>query len=396
MSKNYYEVLGVDKNASPDEIKKAYRTLAKKYHPDLNDHSAEAEEKFKEVNEAYSVLSDEEKRNNYDTYGSADGAGAYGGGGAGGFGGFGGFEDIFENIFTGGFGGGSTRRQNPNAPRRGSDIQYDITISFEEAVFGCKKTIDVIRHETCPECNGTGGKPGTEPKTCTNCNGTGEVRETVNSLFGRTVRVGACPKCNGAGKIYDAYCPKCNGAKTVKSRKKINITIPAGIDNGQAIPLRGQGNAGENGGPNGDLYIVVNIKRHEVFERENYDLFCTVPVSFVDAALGREVDFPVIDGTTKYKLPDGIQSGTEIKLRGQGVTRINSAARGDLYVTVVVETPTKLNKKQRDLLEKFDEAGGDDLYSKVKTHKSVLKRFVENVKKELERKEEEKSSSDKK
>lgn len=394
MSKNYYEVLGVDKNASPDEIKKAYRVLAKKYHPDLNDHSQEAEEKFKEINEAYSVLSDEEKRNNYDTYGSADGAGAYGGG-ASGFGGFGGFEDIFD-MFTGGFGGGSTRRQNPNAPKRGSDIQYDVTISFEEAVFGCKKTIEVVRHETCPECKGTGGKPGTEPKTCTNCNGTGEVRETVNSLFGRTVRVGVCPKCNGAGKIYDAYCPKCNGAKTVKSRKKINITIPAGIDNGQAIPLRGQGNAGENGGPSGDLYVVVNIKRHEVFERENYDLFCTVPVSFVDAALGREVDFPVIDGSTKYKLPEGIQSGTEIKLRGQGVTRINSTARGDLYVTVVVETPTKLNKKQKDLLEKFDEAGGDDLYSKVKTHKSVLKRFVENVKKELERKEEEKSSSDKK
>ena len=395
MSKNYYEVLGVDKNASPDEIKKAYRTLAKKYHPDLNDHSAEAEEKFKEVNEAYSVLSDEEKRNNYDTYGSADGAGAYGGGGAGGFGGFGGFEDIFENIFTGGFGGGSTRRQNPNAPRRGSDIQYDITISFEEAVFGCKKTVEVIRHETCPECNGTGGKPGTEPKTCTNCNGTGEVRETVNSLFGRTVRVGACPKCNGAGKIYDAYCPKCNGAKTVKSRKKINISIPAGIDNGQAIPLRGQGNAGENGGPNGDLYIVVNIKRHEVFERENYDLFCTVPVSFVDAALGREVDFPVIEGTTKYKLPEGIQSGTQLKLRGQGVTRINSTARGDLYVTVIVETPTKLNKKQKELLEKLDELS-DDSYSKVKAHKSILKRFAENVKKELERREEEKNSSDKK
>ena len=367
MSKNYYEVLGVDKNASPDEIKKAYRTLAKKYHPDLNDHSAEAEEKFKEVNEAYSVLSDEEKRNNYDTYGSADGAGAYGGGGAGGFGGFGGFEDIFENIFTGGFGGGSTRRQNPNAPRRGSDIQYDITISFEEAVFGCKKTVEVIRHETCPECNGTGGKPGTEPKTCTNCNGTGEVRETVNSLFGRTVRVGACPKCNGAGKIYDAYCPKCNGAKTVKSRKKINISIPAGIDNGQAIPLRGQGNAGENGGPNGDLLIQVAIRKHDLFIREGYNIRYELPITFADATLGAKITIPTPDGSGELTIPEGTQSGTTFSVRGKGVPRINSKSRGDLLVTVNIETPKGLSKKQKDLLVAFSESMNEKNHAKSKS-----------------------------
>ncbi len=396
MARDYYEVLGVDKSASADDIKKAYRNLAKKYHPDLNNHSAEAEEKFKEVNEAYSVLSDDQKRSNYDTYGSADGA-ASGFGGGSGFSGFGGFEDIFETVFNGGFGGGSTRRQNPNAPRRGTDIQYDLTITFEEAVFGCKKTIDVIRNEKCTECGGTGGKPGTEPKTCSTCGGTGEVRETVNSLFGRTVRVGVCPKCNGAGKIYEANCPKCNGAKVVRAKRKINVTIPAGIDDGQAIPLRNQGNPGENGGANGDLYIAIRIKRHEIFKRENYDLFCTVPVTFVDAALGREVEIPVIDGTMQYKLPDGIQSGTDIRIKNQGVPHLNSAVRGDLYVKITVETPTKLNRKQRELLEKFDEAAnGDDLYTSIKNHKNVLKRFAESVKKELERKDAEKKEAEKK
>ena len=394
MSRDYYEVLGVDKSASADEIKKAYRALTKKYHPDLN-HEEGAEEKFKEINEAYSVLSDETKRSNYDTYGSADGAAGFGGG-SGFTGGFGGFEDIFETVFNGGF-GGNTRRQNPNAPRRGADIQYDLTITFEEAVFGCKKTIEVVRNEKCTECDGTGGKPGTQPKTCSNCNGTGEVRETVNSLFGRTVRVGVCPKCNGAGKIYEEKCPKCGGAKVNRTKRKINITIPAGIDDGQAIPLRGQGNPGENGGPNGDLYIAISIKRHEIFKRDGYDVYCNVPVTFVDAALGREVEIPVLDGTTKYKLPEGIQSGTEIRLRGQGVTRLNSQVKGDLYVTVTVETSTKLNKKQKELLEKFDEAaGGDDLYSRIKSHKSVLKRFAESVKKELEKREEEKREAEKK
>lgn len=396
VSKDYYEVLGVDKSASADEIKKAYRTLAKKYHPDLNDHSAEAEEKFKEVNEAYSVLGDAEKRSNYDTYGSADGAAGFGGGSGSGFGGFGGFEDIFETVFNSGF-GGSTRQKNPNAPRRGSDIQYDLTISFEEAVFGCKKQIEVVRNEKCTECGGTGGKPGTEPKTCQNCKGTGEVRETVNSLFGRTVRIGVCPKCNGAGKIYDAYCPKCNGAKVNRVKRRININIPAGIDDNQSIPLRGQGNPGENGGPNGDLYVVINIKRHEIFQRDGYDLYCSVPVTFVDAALGREIDIPVVDGTMKYKLPEGIQSGTQVRIRNQGVTHLNSAARGDLYITITVETPTKLSKKEKEILEKFDEAsGGEDSYSRIKNHKSILKKFAESVKREIEKRDAEKKEDESK
>lgn len=380
MSKDYYEILGVQKSATDDEIKKAYRTLAKKYHPDLNGHSAEAEEKFKEINEAYSVLGDAEKKRNYDTYGSADGNAFGGGGFEGGFD----VSDIFENIFGGGF-GGSTRRQNPNAPRKGSDIQYDLTITFEEAVFGCKKTIEVVRYETCTECNGTGGKPGTEPKTCTACNGTGEVRETVNGIFGRTVRVRACDKCNGRGKFYEQPCTKCSGAKVNRTKRKINVTIPAGIDDNQAITLRGQGNSGENGGPNGDLYIAVYVKKHSIFTREGYDLYCDVPVTFVDAALGREIEIPTLDGAMKYKLNEGIQSETVVKIRSQGVTRLHSTQKGDLYVKIIVETPTKLNKKQKDALEAFEKLAGDEtVYSKIKEHRKSIKSFFESLKKDKE------------
>lgn len=389
MAKDYYEVLGVDKSASADEIKKAYRTLAKKYHPDLNGHSAEAEEKFKEINEAYSVLGDPEKKNNYDTYGSADGNAFNGAGGAGFTGDFG---DIINDIFGGGFGGfgGGARRQDPNAPHRGGDVQYDLTITFEEAVFGCKKTIEVVRNEKCPECNGTGGKPGTEPKKCPTCNGTGEIRETVNSLFGRTVRVRACDKCKGAGKIYDQPCSKCYGAKVVRTKRKINVTIPAGIDNNQAITLRGEGNPGVNGGSNGDLYIAVYVKKHNLFQREGYDLYCDVPVSFVDAALGREVEIPTLDGTMKYKLQDGIQSGTTVKIKGQGVTRLHSTQRGDLYANIIVETPTKLSKKQREALEAFDAATNSDndtIYSKIKESHNNIKKFVESLKKDKDKEE---------
>lgn len=378
LSKDYYAVLGVEKTASADEIKKAYRTLAKKYHPDLNGHSAESEEKFKEINEAYSVLGDAEKRNNYDTYGSADGN-AF----SGGFSGFGGFEDIFESVFSGGFSGGA--RRSANGPRRGSDVQYDLNITFEEAVFGCKKTVEVIRNEKCTECGGTGGKPGTEPKTCPTCSGTGEIRETVNGIFGRTVRVRQCDKCRGTGKIYEQSCPKCSGAKVNRVKRKINVTIPAGIDDNQAIPLRGEGNPGENGGPNGDLYIAVYVKKHSIFTREEYNLYCDVPVTFVDAALGREIDIPTLDGTMKYKLTEGIQSGTVIRIKNQGVTRLHSTQRGDLFVTVIVETPSKLNKKQKEALQKFEEISGEDnLYTRIKEHRSNIKRFIESLKKDKE------------
>ncbi len=378
MSKDYYAVLGVEKTASADEIKKAYRTLAKKYHPDLNGHSAESEEKFKEINEAYSVLGDAEKRNNYDTYGSADGNVF-----SGGFSGFGGFEDIFESVFSGGFSSGA--RRSANGPRRGSDVQYDLNITFEEAVFGCKKTVEVIRNEKCTECGGTGGKPGTEPKTCPTCSGTGEIRETVNGIFGRTVRVRQCDKCRGTGKIYEQPCPKCSGAKVNRVKRKINVTIPPGIDDNQAIPLRGEGNPGENGGPNGDLYIAVYVKKHSIFTREEYNLYCDVPVTFVDAALGREIDIPTLDGTMKYKLTEGIQSGTVIRIKNQGVTRLHSTQRGDLFVTVIVETPSKLNKKQKEALQKFEEISGEDnLYTRIKEHRSNIKRFIESLKKDKE------------
>ena len=378
MSKDYYAVLGVEKTVSADEIKKAYRNLAKKYHPDLNGHSAESEEKFKEINEAYSVLGDAEKRNNYDTYGSADGNVF-----SGGFSGFGGFEDIFESVFSGGFSGGA--RRSANGPRRGSDVQYDLNITFEEAVFGCKKTVEVIRNEKCAECGGTGGKPGTEPKTCPTCSGTGEIRETVNGIFGRTVRARQCDKCRGTGKIYEQPCPKCSGAKVNRVKRKINVTIPAGIDDNQAIPLRGEGNPGENGGPNGDLYIAVYVKKHSIFTREEYNLYCDVPVTFVDAALGREIDIPTLDGTMKYKLTEGIQSGTVIRIKNQGVTRLHSTQRGDLFVTVIVETPSKLNKKQKEALQKFEEISEEDnLYTRIKEHKSNIKRFIESLKKDKE------------
>lgn len=378
MSKDYYAVLGVEKTASADEIKKVYRNLAKKYHPDLNGHSAESEEKFKEINEAYSVLGDAEKRNNYDTYGSADGNVF-----SGGFSGFGGFEDIFESVFSGGFSGGA--RRSANGPRRGSDVQYDLNITFEEAVFGCKKTVEVIRNEKCAECGGTGGKPGTEPKTCPTCSGTGEIRETVNGIFGRTVRARQCDKCRGTGKIYEQPCPKCSGAKVNRVKRKINVTIPAGIDDNQAIPLRGEGNPGENGGPNGDLYIAVYVKKHSIFTREEYNLYCDVPVTFVDAALGREIDIPTLDGTMKYKLTEGIQSGTVIRIKNQGVTRLHSTQRGDLFVTVIVETPSKLNKKQKEALQKFEEISEEDnLYTRIKEHKSNIKRFIESLKKDKE------------
>lgn len=378
MSKDYYAVLGVEKTASADEIKKVYRNLAKKYHPDLNGHSAESEEKFKEINEAYSVLGDAEKRNNYDTYGSADGNVF-----SGGFSGFGGFEDIFESVFSGGFSGGA--RRSANGPRRGSDVQYDLNITFEEAVFGCKKTVEVIRNEKCAECGGTGGKPGTEPKTCPTCSGTGEIRETVNGIFGRTVRARQCDKCRGTGKIYEQPCPKCSGAKVNRVKRKINVTIPAGIDDNQAIPLRGEGNPGENGGPNGDLYIAVYVKKHSIFTREEYNLYCDVPVTFVDAAVGREIDIPTLDGTMKYKLTEGIQSGTVIRIKNQGVTRLHSTQRGDLFVTVIVETPSKLNKKQKEALQKFEEISEEDnLYTRIKEHKSNIKRFIESLKKDKE------------
>lgn len=351
--RDYYEVLGVSKTASDDELKKAYRTLAKKYHPDLNGGDKECEEKFKEVNEAYEVLSDPQKRARYDQFGHEDpragGAGGYGDF-TGGFGG--GFDDIFSAFFGGGFGGA----QRARGPERGNDLRYDLTITFEEAAFGCEKEITVTREENCEECGGTGAKKGTSPTTCPTCKGTGQVQSFINTPIGRVSNVRVCDACHGSGKIIKDPCPKCNGRGRVRRNRKISIKIPAGIDNGMQIPLRRQGEPGLRGGENGDLYIFVTVRPHKLFTRENYDLYCDVTVSFTQAALGGEIDVPTLNGMTKYNLPEGTQPGAVVRLRGQGIQNLRGAGKGDLYIKINVEIPRRLTEKQKELLRQFDES----------------------------------------
>lgn len=351
--RDYYEVLGVSKTASDDELKKAYRTLAKKYHPDLNGGDKECEEKFKEVNEAYEVLSDPQKRARYDQFGHEDprtgGAGGYGDF-TGGFGG--GFDDIFSAFFGGGFGG----TQRARGPERGNDLRYDLTITFEEAAFGCEKEITVTREENCEECGGTGAKKGTSPTTCPTCKGTGQVQSFINTPIGRVSNVRVCDACHGSGKIIKDPCPKCNGRGRVRRNRKISIKIPAGIDNGMQIPLRRQGEPGLRGGENGDLYIFVTVRPHKLFTRENYDLYCDVTVSFTQAALGGEIDVPTLNGMTKYNLPEGTQPGAVVRLRGQGIQNLRGAGKGDLYIKINVEIPRRLTEKQKELLRQFDES----------------------------------------
>lgn len=351
--RDYYEVLGVSKTASDDELKKAYRTLAKKYHPDLNGGDKECEEKFKEVNEAYEVLSDPQKRARYDQFGHEDpragGTGGYGDF-TGGFGG--GFDDIFSAFFGGGFGGA----QRARGPERGNDLRYDLTITFEEAAFGCEKEITVTREENCEECGGTGAKKGTSPTTCPTCKGTGQVQSFINTPIGRVSNVRVCDACHGSGKIIKDPCPKCNGRGRVRRNRKISIKIPAGIDNGMQIPLRRQGEPGLRGGENGDLYIFVTVRPHKLFTRENYDLYCDVTVSFTQAALGGEIDVPTLNGMTKYNLPEGTQPGAVVRLRGQGIQNLRGAGKGDLYIKINVEIPRRLTEKQKELLRQFDES----------------------------------------
>ncbi|HIU45730.1 MAG TPA: molecular chaperone DnaJ [Candidatus Fimadaptatus faecigallinarum] len=351
--RDYYEVLGVSKTASDDELKKAYRTLAKKYHPDLNGGDKECEEKFKEVNEAYEVLSDPQKRARYDQFGHEDprtgGAGGYGDF-TGGFGG--GFDDIFSAFFGGGFGGA----QRARGPERGNDLRYDLTITFEEAAFGCEKEITVTREENCEDCGGTGAKKGTSPTTCPTCKGTGQVQSFINTPIGRVSNVRVCDACHGSGKIIKDPCPKCNGRGRVRRNRKISIKIPAGIDNGMQIPLRRQGEPGLRGGENGDLYIFVTVRPHKLFTRENYDLYCDVTVSFTQAALGGEIDVPTLNGMTKYNLPEGTQPGAVVRLRGQGIQNLRGAGKGDLYIKINVEIPRRLTEKQKELLRQFDES----------------------------------------
>ena len=351
--RDYYEVLGVSKTASDDELKKAYRTLAKKYHPDLNGGDKECEEKFKEVNEAYEVLSDPQKRARYDQFGHEDprtgGAGGYGDF-TGGFGG--GFDDIFSAFFGGGFGGA----QRARGPERGNDLRYDLTITFEEAAFGCEKEITVTREENCRECGGTGAEKGTSPTTCPTCKGTGQVQNFINTPIGRVSNVRVCDACHGSGKIIKDPCPKCNGRGRVRRNRKISIKIPAGIDNGMQIPLRRQGEPGLRGGENGDLYIFVTVRPHKLFTRENYDLYCDVTVSFTQAALGGEIDVPTLNGMTKYNLPEGTQPGAVVRLRGQGIQNLRGAGKGDLYIKINVEIPRRLTEQQKELLRQFDES----------------------------------------
>ena len=361
--RDYYEVLGVSKGASDDEIKKAYRKTAKKYHPDLNPDDKEAEAKFKECNEAYEVLSDPQKKARYDQFGFAGVDPNYGAGqGAGGYGpgGFG-FEgdidlgDIFSSIFGGGggFGGGFGSR-NPNAPQRGRDIQSSVTISFEEAAKGCKKEVDISRIEDCSQCHGTGAAEGTSPKTCPECQGRGVVNIQQRTAFGVMSTQRPCSRCGGKGKIIETPCSKCSGKGKVRKKTKVDINIPAGIDNRQVVNVRGYGDSGVNGGPSGDLRVVINVKPHKLFERDGFDLWYEKHISIVEASLGAEVQVPTLENDIKYTIPPGTQSGEVFKLKGKGIQRLNGVGKGDLFVRVIVDIPKDLTPEQREILMKFD------------------------------------------
>lgn len=368
--RDYYEVLGVDKNASDSDIKKAFRKEAKKYHPDLNPGNAEAEQKFKEINEAYEVLSDAQKRQNYDRFGHAGVDPNFGAGGAQGYGDFD-FGDIFGDIFGGfGFGGGSRRR----GPARGADIRKTIEITFEEAAFGCKKKINVTSNEKCETCSGTGAASGSKPETCPNCNGTGQVRTQQKTMLGYMTNVTTCPKCNGRGQIIKNPCRDCRGTGRVKKSKTIEINIPAGIDTGQTIQISGKGEAGELGGMNGDLLLTVRVRSHDLFKRRDFDVYLDMPVSFVQAALGATVTVPTIHGKVEYDLPEGTQPGTTFRLREKGIPYLRGKGVGDEYVTINVEVPKNLSDKQKEVLkEHFAE---DKHYKQKKSFMDKMKDFL--------------------
>ncbi len=353
--RDYYEVLGVAKGASAEDIKRAYRKSAMKYHPDRNPGDKEAEEKFKELGEAYEVLSDDEKRSRYDQFGFAGVDPNYGGGGGSGFGGFGGFGDFGDlgDIFGSFFGGGSSRKSQ-NAPRRGENIGVRLELTFEEAAFGCDKEVSVQRIENCSQCHGTGSADG-NVETCSQCRGSGQVRTVQNFMGMQMQSTATCPQCSGRGKIVKTPCTTCRGKGKVRRTQKIPVKVPAGIDDGQAIPRRGEGNVGSNGGPNGDLLVEVSVKRHQVFTRRNTTVYCEVPITFTQAALGAEIEVPTIDGKTVFNIPEGTQTGRQFTISGKGIPYVNNAKRrGDQIFTVVVETPTKLNKEQKELLQKLD------------------------------------------
>lgn len=391
--RDYYEVLGVSKDADDAAIKKAYRALAKKYHPDMNPGDAEAEKKFKEASEAYAVLSDAEKRRQYDQFGHAAFEG--GAGGAGGFGGFdfngADFGDIFGDIFGDLFGGGGRRggRAN-NGPMKGANIRKSIRITFEEAVFGCKKELEVILKDPCTTCGGTGAKPGTSPETCPKCGGKGQVVYTSQSFFGTVQNVQTCPNCGGSGKVIKEKCTSCSGTGYTSSKKKIEVTIPAGIDNGQSVRIREKGGPGTNGGPRGDLLVEVNVSRHPIFQRQDMHIFSTVPISFAQAALGGDVKIQTVDGAVIYNVKPGTKTDTKVRLKGKGVPSLrNSAVRGDHYVTLVIQTPEKLSAEAKEALRRFDELSGNSLHQndsnpEKSEKKTKRKGFMDKVKEAFE------------
>ncbi len=361
--RDYYEVLGVDRGADDASIKKAYRQLAKKYHPDMNPGDAEAEKKFKEASEAYAILSDPDKRRQYDQFGHS----AFEGGGAGGgFGGFdfggGDFSDIFGDIFGDFFGGGRSSGARNNGPMKGANIRTSVSITFEEAVFGVDKEIELTLKDTCKTCNGTGAKPGTSPETCHKCGGRGQVVTQHSTPFGTIRNSQVCPDCGGTGKVIKDKCPDCHGSGYIASRKKIQVSIPAGIDNGQSVRIRDKGEPGVNGGPRGDLLVEVIVERHPIFQRQDMNIFSTVPISFPIAALGGEVVIDTVDGKVVYDVKAGTQTDTRVRLRGKGVPSLrNKDIRGDHYVTLVVQVPDKLSNEAKDLLRKFDQESGNSL-----------------------------------
>ncbi len=370
---DYYEVLGLSKGAGADEIKKAYRQMAKKYHPDMNPDNKEAEQKFKEVNEAYAVLSDPEKKAQYDQYGHAafDQSTGYG---AGGFGGFD-FDmgDIFSSFF-GGFGGSSHSQSRANAPIPGDDIGVRVILSFEEAVFGCKKEVTFGRVQKCDSCSGSGAKKGTSPERCTKCGGSGTVRVQQRTAFGMMQSTRACPDCNGTGKIIKTPCDNCRGKGYVKINKKLEVSIPAGIDDGQRIALRSQGNEGRNGGAAGDLIIQVSVRPHPIFERDGNDIYCEVPITFAEAALGATIKIPTLEGQMDYDIPEGTQTGSVFTIKQKGINAVNSRTRGNLYVKVVVETPKSLTDEQKKILRQFADSCGEKNFTKKTSFFSKFKK----------------------
>lgn len=371
-SKNYYDILGVSKTASDEEIKKAYRSMAKKYHPDLNQGNPEAAEKLKEVNEAYEVLSNSEKRSNYDNYGDPNGmAGGFGGAGGSGFNfnGFGGgFEDIFSNIF-GGFG---SRRSSASAPMQGADIQARVNLTFVEAAFGCKKSVSLSRTEACDACKGTGAKNGTAFTTCSRCNGSGQVTSTQNTMFGQMVSQSVCPDCNGTGKKIKEKCSKCMGQGYSRVNRNIEINIPGGVNTDTVLTLRGQGEAGRNGGPAGDLQILIKVAPHSVLKRDSYDVLEDVYVSFTDALLGKKIEIAGINEKLSITIPPLTQTGTIITIKGKGTKILNRNGYGDLFAKIIVEMPKSLNKTQKDLVMQLDSSIDDNMYTKKKQFNSKI------------------------